>query len=147
MHYKLYTLVDITNTRQYQNSTENRQARSQQQNFDTVIQTIGMRANVDYTKPPEVTIDVPKKYNLDSAVLSNIWIFEWRVEREFLFLAGDVGGHQPGQGREGRDRGRAPATRRFDSIPDAGGESFWHRRRVRQRQSRRADLRWPRIHP
>jgi hypothetical protein len=89
MHYKLYTLVDITNTKQYQNSAENRQARSQQQNFDTVIQTIGMRANVDYTKPPEVTIDVPKKYNLDSAVLSNIWIFEWRVEREFLFLDGD----------------------------------------------------------
>ncbi len=93
MHYKLYTLVDITNTKQYQNSAENRQARSQQQNFDTVIQTIGMRANVDYTKPPEVTIDVPKKYNLDSAVLSNILIFEWRVEREFLFLDGedDVG--------------------------------------------------------
>ena len=86
MHYKLYTLVDITNTKQHQNSAENRQARSQQQNFDTVIQTIGMRANVDYTKPPEVTIDVPKKYNLDSAVFSNIWIFEWRVEREFLFL-------------------------------------------------------------
>ena len=93
MHYKLYTLVDITNTKQYQNSVENRQARSQQQNFDTVIQTIGMRANVDYTKPPEVTIDVPKKYNLDSAMLSNIWVFEWRVEREFLFLDGedDVG--------------------------------------------------------
>ena len=93
MHYKLYTLVDITNTKQYQNSAENRQARSQQQNFDTVIQTIGMRANVDFTKPPEVTIDVPKKYNLDSAMLSNIWIFEWRVEREFLFLDGedDVG--------------------------------------------------------
>jgi hypothetical protein len=48
-----------------------------------------MRANVDYTKPPEVTIDVPKKYNLDGAVVSNIWIFEWRVEREFLFLDGD----------------------------------------------------------
>ena len=93
MHYKLYTLVDITNTKQYQNSAENRQARSQQQNFDTVIQTIGMRANVDYTKSPEVTIDLPKKYNLDGAVLSNIWIFEWRVEREFLFLddTDDVG--------------------------------------------------------
>jgi hypothetical protein len=93
MHYKLYTLVDITNTKQYQNSAENRQARSQQQNFDTVIQTIGMRANIEYIKSPEVVIDTPKKYNLDSAVLSNIWIFEWRVEREFLFLDGedDVG--------------------------------------------------------
>ena len=93
MHYKLYTLVDITNTRQYQNSAENRQARSQQQNFDTVIQTIGMRANIEYVKSPEVIIDTPKKYNLDSAVLSNIWIFEWRVEREFLFLddGDDVG--------------------------------------------------------
>jgi len=48
-----------------------------------------MRANVEYTKPPEVAIDIPKKYKLDSAILSNIWIFEWRVEREFLFLDGD----------------------------------------------------------
>lgn len=89
MHYKLYTLVDITNTKQYQNSAENRQARSQQQNFDTVIQTIGMRANIEYSKQPEVTIDIPKKYHLEGSSLSNIWIFEWRVEREFLFLDGD----------------------------------------------------------
>ncbi len=89
MHYKLYTLVDITNTRQYQNSAENRQARSQQQNFDTVMQTIGMRANVTYDKPPTVVIDKPGNYGLVGSNLSNIWIFEWRTEREHLFKNGD----------------------------------------------------------
>lgn len=89
MHYKLYTLVDITNTRQYQNSAENRQARSQQQNFDTVIQTIGMRANIEYTKEPSVEIGNPKQYGLEGTKSSNIWVFEWHTEREFLFLDGD----------------------------------------------------------
>jgi len=89
MHYKLYTLVDITNTKQYQNSAENRQARSQQQNFDTVIQTIGMRANLEYNKSPSVEICHPKKYGLEGKGLSNVWVFEWFTEREFLFLDGD----------------------------------------------------------
>lgn len=89
MHYKLYTLVDITNTKQYQNSAENRPARSQQQNFDTVIQTIGMRANIEYTKPPKVELANPKQYGLAGTNPSNIWTFEWHTEREFLFLDGD----------------------------------------------------------
>ena len=93
MHYKLYTLVDITNTKQYQNSAETRQARSQQQNFDTVIQTIGMRANIQYTKSPTVELGNPKLYGLEGNSRSNIWIFEWYTEREFLFLdnGDDVG--------------------------------------------------------
>lgn len=89
MHYKLYTLVDITNTKQYQNSAENRQARSQQQNFDTVIQTIGMRANVDYTKPPKVETANPKQYGLEGKTPASIWTFEWHTEREFLFSIED----------------------------------------------------------
>lgn len=89
MHYRLYSLVDITNTRQYQNTAEQRQARNQQQNFDTVIQTIGMRANITYDSPPKVTIDVPSTYGLAGNELASIWIFEWRCEREFLFLHED----------------------------------------------------------
>jgi len=89
MHYRLYSLVDITNTRQYQNTAEMRQARNQQQNFDTVIQTIGMRANITYDSPPKVTLGVPSTYGLEGDELASIWIFEWRCEREFLFLDGE----------------------------------------------------------
>lgn len=86
MHYRLCSLVDITNTRQYQNSAEYRQSRNQQQNFDTVIQTIGMRANITYDSAPKVTIDTPSAYGLEGNELASIWIFEWSCEREFLFL-------------------------------------------------------------
>jgi len=91
MHYRLYSLADITNTRQYQNTADVRQARNQQQNFDTVIQTIGMRANITYDSPPRVALDIPSTYGLEGDELASIWIFEWRCEREFLFL--DDGDH------------------------------------------------------
>lgn len=86
MRYKIYTLVDITRTNQYRNETGRELARHQQQNFDTVIQTIGMRGNVSYIEDPVIKIDIPKKYNLKGNDLSNIWIFNWEVDREDLFL-------------------------------------------------------------
>lgn len=94
MHYKLYTLVDITQTKQYQNDPARKQARSQQQNFDTLLQTIGIRANIEYDKSPLVLVDIPAKFGLEGTVLSNIWVWEWRTEREHLFeLNGDDVGH------------------------------------------------------
>jgi hypothetical protein len=89
MRYKIYTLVDITRTNQYRNETGMELARHQQQNFDTVAQTIGMRANLSYVNPPKVKIDKPCQYNLDGNELANIWIFEWEVDREDLFLHDD----------------------------------------------------------
>lgn len=89
MRYKIHTLVDITRTGQYRNETGMELARHQQQNFDTIVQTIGMRANLAYAVPPKVKIDVPKQYGLDGDDLSNIWIFEWEVDKEDLFLHQD----------------------------------------------------------
>lgn len=85
MRYKIYTLVDITKTGQYRNEHGRELARHQQQNFDTILQTIGMRANLSYVNPPQVKIDIPNKYHLDGDELSNIWVFEWEVDREDLF--------------------------------------------------------------
>lgn len=85
MRYKIYTLVDITKTGQYRNEDGRELARHQQQNFDTLQQTIGMRANLSYLSPPRVKIDRPNNYGLDGDDLANIWIFEWEVDREDLF--------------------------------------------------------------
>ncbi len=89
MRYKIYTLVDITKTSQYRNEPGRELARLQQQNFDTVIQTIGMRANLSYLNPPKVKIDMPEKYNMIGDELSNIWVFDWEVDKEDLFLYDD----------------------------------------------------------
>jgi hypothetical protein len=86
MQYRIHTLVDITNTGQYRNETGKERARLQQQNFDTVINTIGMRSNIQYDYPPKVVIDIPESYGMVGKSLQNIWIFDWRVEMEYLFL-------------------------------------------------------------
>ena len=57
MIYSLYTLIDITATGHYK--SRNDLERLQQQNFDTVIQTIGLGGNVYYEKSPEIiTADI-----------------------------------------------------------------------------------------
>ena len=84
MIYSLYTPVDITATGLHRGA--DKLERYQQQNFDTVIQTIGLSGNVYYEKPPQVItgdiFDVPEH---------RCWYFEWRMELEGLFeVDGDV---------------------------------------------------------
>lgn len=78
MIYCLYTLADITATYQYR--SRNELERFQQQNFDTVLQTIGLSSNIEFEKPPRVIgadiFGVPKE---------RCWYFEWTAEREYVF--------------------------------------------------------------
>lgn len=78
MIYSLYTLVDITATGQYR--SKNDLERLQQQNFDTVIQTIGLAGNLMYDKIPSV---IPADIFGNSKL--KCWYFEWYMERESLF--------------------------------------------------------------
>ncbi len=78
MIYSLYTLVDITATGQYR--SRNDLERLQQQNFDTVIQTIGLSGNVYYEKPPQI---IPA--DIFGAGDQKCWHFEWHMEIEELF--------------------------------------------------------------
>jgi hypothetical protein len=78
MIYCLYTLTDITATFQYK--TRSDLERLQQQNFDTVIQTIGLTANINYEKSPKV---VPA--DMFGAPNERCWYFEWTAEREDVF--------------------------------------------------------------
>lgn len=85
MQYRLHTLVDITNSKQYRNEPGREQARGQQQNFDTMINTIGMRSNLQYDEPPRVIKDIPQNFGLSGKTAQNIWIFDWRVEMDYTF--------------------------------------------------------------
>ena len=78
MIYSLYTLVDITATGQYK--SRNDLERLQQQNFDTVIQTIGLAGNVYFDYPPE--IQTTDKFGTPD---QRCWYFEWRMEIDHLF--------------------------------------------------------------
>lgn len=80
MIYSLYTLVDITATGQYR--SRNDLERLQQQNFDTVIQTIGLAGNVYYDNPPKI---IPAE--IFGNEKENCWFFEWRMEIDNLFEA------------------------------------------------------------
>ena len=85
MHYRLYTLTDITCTGQYRNEEGKEQARNQQQNFDTVLNTIGIRANVMYDDQPTVMVNIPNRYGMTGKDFANIWVFEWQVESQYRF--------------------------------------------------------------
>jgi hypothetical protein len=78
MLYCLYTLVDITATGQHRGGEK--LIRNQQQNFDTVTQTIQLCGNMYYNK-------VPKK--IPAAIFGrpdiDCWYFEWTMELDELF--------------------------------------------------------------
>ena len=79
MLYCLYTLVDITATNQYRGS--DKLTRNQQQNFDTVLQTLGLKGNVYFDKNPK---------KIPATIFGNdkidCWYFEWTMEISDLFV-------------------------------------------------------------
>jgi len=81
MRFKLYTLVDITetNARRGDDPKEFRQ----HQNFLTVMQTIGLRVNPTYVKSPQVIKDIPSKYNLGSKYKTKQSIWEYVFDIDY----------------------------------------------------------------
>ena len=83
MKFRLQTLVDITETRA-RRQDEDKFAYKQEANFQTVIQTIGLRANLFYDKSPQIdNISVLKlgfgdKYKGKQKV----WTFDFEIESE-----------------------------------------------------------------
>lgn len=82
--FLLYTLVDITETKIYRHQETEPLAKNQQQNFLTLLQTIGLRVNPTYTQSPAV-----EKTNLDRWHFGSeykgrhsIWAFEFSIEYE-----------------------------------------------------------------
>jgi hypothetical protein len=78
MLYCLYTLVDITATGHHRSGEK--LERNQQQNFDTVTQTIQLSGNMYYdSSPKKIPADIFGRPDI------SCWYFEWRMEIEELF--------------------------------------------------------------
>ena len=89
MEYKLYTLVDITSTGQYRNEAGKESLRWKEQNFSSVVQTLGMRANIAYTQKPMITSVKGTVVGFDLEDVVKVWRFDFSTERDFLYLKDD----------------------------------------------------------
>ena len=80
MRFKLHTLVDITETKARRG--DDYTLVRQQQNFLTVLQTIGLRVNPSYNTSPIVVEAVPKSFNLGTEYKGKhrVWTFVFEIE-------------------------------------------------------------------
>lgn len=85
MDYTLYTTVDITNTGQYRPSPGNELSRWKEQNFQTVLQTLGLRANIRYSGKPTVQTIKGNLIGFDTKEELRVWSFEFEAERDYPF--------------------------------------------------------------
>jgi len=79
--YQLITLVDITRTNPTRSETDQYRL-GQQANFNTLLQSIGLRSNVSWdTDPKELTGILPQPLNGKA----NHWVWLFEVERDDVF--------------------------------------------------------------
>jgi hypothetical protein len=94
MEYKLYTLVDITNTGQHRFEEGREEARWREQNFQTVLQTLGIRSNISFIHKPEMIELRGRLAGFDTDEVIRVWRFDWNTERDYLYeKAGDPVGY------------------------------------------------------
>ena len=82
MNYKLYTLVDITHTGQHRNEVGKEADRWREQNFQTVLQVLGVRANISYQNKPVVTEVNGRNVGFDTDEVLRLWRFDFYTERD-----------------------------------------------------------------
>jgi len=77
MKFKLYTLIDITSTGARRGDTP--KLVKQQQNYLTVVQTIGIRSNPEIDQPPRMIPMNLNKLNFGSNFkgIKNVWSLEF----------------------------------------------------------------------
>lgn len=85
MQYKLYTLVDITHTGQYRNEPGKESLRWKEQNFNSIIQTLGLRANLSFMSNPLMTEVKGSLIGFDTNDIIRVWRFDFETEREDVY--------------------------------------------------------------
>ena len=85
MQYYLYTTVDITHTGQYRTEAGKEELRWKEQNFQTVIQVLGIRANISFNSPPRLMQIAGNVIGFKTNKIINVWYFEFETERDFLY--------------------------------------------------------------
>ena len=82
--YSITTLVDITRTNPQRTDVDPIHL-AQQANFDSLIQAIGIRSNVEWERDPKkITGRLP-----NGAGKATHWVWEFTAERDEIFLKGD----------------------------------------------------------
>jgi len=81
MRFVIHTLVDITETGSRRG--EDPKQYRQQQNFLTVMQTIGLRVNPTYVNSPEVVKEVPSKLGLGTSYKTKQRVWKYTFDMEY----------------------------------------------------------------
>ena len=90
MEYKLYTLVDITHTGQHRTEPGKESLRWKEQNFQTVLQTLGIRSNISYTNTPIASELSGRLIGFDTDKIIRVWRFDFSTDRDHVYeLDGD----------------------------------------------------------
>jgi len=85
MEYKLYTTIDITHTGQFRNEPGRELERWQEQNFNTILQTIGIRANITFRHGPELFEMGGQTCGFEFGHTARVWRFDFYTEQDFMF--------------------------------------------------------------
>jgi hypothetical protein len=85
MEYKLYTLVDITSTGQYRHEAGKEADRWKEQNFQTVLQTLGIRTNINFGTKPSVINTRGDIFGFNTSNIVKVWAFTFTTERDYPF--------------------------------------------------------------
>jgi hypothetical protein len=85
MEYKLYTTIDITHTGQFRNEPGRELERWQEQNFNTILQTIGIRANITFRHGPELFEMGGQTCGFEFSHTARVWRFDFYTEQDFMF--------------------------------------------------------------
>ena len=88
MQYKLYTLVDITHTGHYRREPNNDILWKKEQNFNTVLHTLGLRSNIFYEAKPQILEVGGRTVGFDTDEIIRVWRFDWTTERD-VYRSGD----------------------------------------------------------
>jgi hypothetical protein len=89
MEYKLYTLVDITHTGQHRAEPGKEAARWKEQNFQTMLQTLGIRSNVSFTNGPIATEVSGRIVGFNTDDIIRVWRFDFNTDRDNLYEDAD----------------------------------------------------------
>ena len=89
--FMIQTLVDITETKQYRHQPGEELAKHQQQNFVTLLQTIGLRANPIFSKGPAITKQdlSNSEFGKHYTGIHSVWTFVFDIEYEGAFTDGN----------------------------------------------------------
>ena len=81
MQILIKTVVDITETSQ--NRNDGSKQYQQQSNFNTVLQTVGIKINPYYTQAPQrESVEIQKEFGSNIRGEHNVWTFTIDVEYE-----------------------------------------------------------------